>query len=579
MTELNRSHDDLVSLLSERAARHPDRLALRFLSDGTEVGESWTYGQLHEHACALAGALRLRADAGQRAFLLYPNGPAYVQALLGCLYAGIVAVPAFPPRSLGAQHIERIVSIARDAQPSLLLTEQMLVQPLDALRQTVPALRDIELLATDRALDGGRPATPSLGQGGERLALLQYTSGSTATPKGVMLTHANLMANQRAIEHAFGMREDDVVVSWLPLFHDMGLIGTLLQPLYQGATAVLFSPQQFMERPERWLEAVSRFRGTVSGAPDFAYRMCVNRADPGQIGRLDLRSWRLAFCGAEPVRHETLRAFADTYAAAGFDRAALYPCYGLAEATLLVTGGQRGGGVHAQGFDAQGLAERRALAVEGGRCLVGCGQVQPGHQVLIADPESGEPLPTGQVGEIWASGPSIAQGYWQNPEATQQTFARRGERTYLRTGDLGFEHGGELFVAGREKDVIIVRGQNIYPQDIERSVEEGVSVLRKGRIAAFSVEIDGREGIGVAAEVSPRVQRLIEPDAVCRAICERVAQAHGESPSLVLLLEAGVLPITSSGKLQRAATRAGWQKGSLGVISEYQPELPQPISS
>jgi acyl-CoA synthetase (AMP-forming)/AMP-acid ligase II len=454
----------------------------------------------------------------------------------------------------------------------------MLVQPLDALRQSVPALRGLELVATDRALDGPPTATPSPGQGGERLALLQYTSGSTATPKGVMLTHANLMANQRAIEHAFGMREDDVVISWLPLFHDMGLIGTLLSPLYQGASAVLFSPQQFMERPERWLDAVSRFRGTVSGAPDFAYRMCVNRADPAQIARLDLSQWRLAFCGAEPVRHATLRAFADTYAAAGFDRAALYPCYGLAEATLLVTGGKRGGGVHTQTFDAQALAERRVLPVEGGQPLVGCGQAQPGHAVLIAHPESGEPLPEGQIGEIWASGPSIAQGYWQNPEGTERTFARRGERVYLRTGDLGFEHGGQLFVAGREKDMIIVRGQNLYPQDIERSVEEGVSVLRKGRIAAFAVEIDGREGIGVASEVSPRVARLIEPDAVCRAISERVAQAHGESPSLILLLEAGALPITSSGKLQRSATRAAWQNGSLGIIAQYQPHAAPPVS-
>lgn len=572
MMHQSRPHEDLVSLLSERAARHPERLALRFLNDGVEVAESWTYGQLHEHACALAGALRLRADAGQRAFLLYPNGPAYVRALLGCLYAGVVAVPAFPPRSLGAQHIERIIAIARDARPSLLLTEHALVQPLDALRQSVPALRDIELLATDRALDAGRATAPDPGQGGERLALLQYTSGSTATPKGVMLTHANLMANQRAIEHAFGMREDDVVVSWLPLFHDMGLIGTLLQPLYQGASAVLFSPQQFMERPERWLDAVSRYQGTVSGAPDFAYRMCVNRADPAHVARLDLSRWRLAFCGAEPVRHETLRAFGDVYAAARFDRSALYPCYGLAEATLLVTGGRRGAGVHAAGFDGPALAARRAVPEEDGRQLVGCGQAQPEHHVVIADPGSGEPLPAGQIGEIWASGPSIAQGYWQNPEATARTFVDRGGRVYLRTGDLGFEHGGELFVAGREKDVIIVRGQNLYPQDIERSVEDGVSVLRKGRVAAFAVEIDGREGIGVASEVSPRAARLIEPDAVCRAISAQVAQAYGESPSLVLLLDAGALPITSSGKLQRAATRRAWENGSLSVLTQYQPD-------
>ncbi|MEY4549297.1 MAG: hypothetical protein RL685_5492, partial [Pseudomonadota bacterium] len=305
MTIDNVGSDSIVSILGGRAAEHPERRALTFLSDGENPGEVWTYGQLHQDALALAERLRQRADAGQRAFLLYPNGPAYVRALLGCFYAGIVAVPAFPPRSLGAQHVERIIAIARDAEPSLLLTEEALVQPLSALKSAVPSLAPVQVLATDRSEPAGSlPALPS--PKSSALAMLQYTSGSTATPKGVMLTHANLLANQRAIQNAFGMREDDVVVSWLPLFHDMGLIGTLLQPLFRGASAVLFAPQQFMERPERWLKAISRFGGTVSGAPDFAYRFCAERVDPALVEQLKLHSWRLAFCGAEPVRYETL---------------------------------------------------------------------------------------------------------------------------------------------------------------------------------------------------------------------------------------------------------------------------------
>lgn len=565
------AHDSIVALLTERAARHPERLALRFLADGEQPGEAWSYLQLHQQALALAGRLRQRADAGQRAFLLYPNGPAYVRALLGCFYAGIVAVPAFPPRSLGAQHVQRIIGIARDAQPALLLTEQALVQPLAALKAAVPSLAQVEVLATDRPEPGASlPQLPA--PRGSALAMLQYTSGSTATPKGVMLSHANLLANQRAIQSAFGMSEADVVVSWLPLFHDMGLIGTLLQPLFCGASAVLFAPQHFMERPQRWLEAVSRFGGTVSGAPDFAYRLCAERVDLTQLPELNLRSWRLAFCGAEPVRYETLQAFSRKFAPAGFEPAALYPCYGLAEATLIVSGGKPGAGLHVARFDAGALAENRVVAAPEGRPLVGCGSARFEHEVCIMEPASGARLPSGEIGEIWTSGPSVAQGYWQSAEATLATFPEHQGKRWLRTGDLGFEHQGELFVTGRQKDLIIVRGQNLYPQDIERSVEESVPVLRKGRTAAFSIELDGREGIAVAGEVSPRVQQLIEPAAVCRAVSEAVARTHGEPVELVLLLRAGTLPITSSGKLQRAATRAAWRQGTLDVIASHSRE-------
>lgn len=571
-----RSGDSIVALLAERAARHPERLALRFLSDGERPVEAWSYAQLHQDALALAGRLRQRADAGQRAFLLYPNGPAYVRALLGCFYAGIVAVPAFPPRSLGAQHVERIIGIARDAQPALLLTERALVPPLAALKSSVPSLAAVEVLATDAAEPNTAERAALPAPRSSALAMLQYTSGSTATPKGVMLTHANLLANQRAIQSAFGMREDDVVVSWLPLFHDMGLIGTLLQPLFCGASAVLFAPQHFMERPQRWLEAISTFGGTVSGAPDFAYRLCAERIDPALIRRLSLGSWRLAFCGAEPVRFETLQAFASKFAPAGFAPAALYPCYGLAEATLIVTGGRRGSGLQVSRFEPAALAEGRAVAADSGRPLVGCGAAPPEHEVRVFCPSTGERAASGQIGEIWASGPSVAQGYWQNPEATERTFPEHEGKRWLRTGDLGFQHEGALFVTGREKDLIIVRGQNLYPQDLERSVEEGVPVLRKGRTAAFAIEVEGREGIAVAAEVSPRAQQLIEPAAVCRAVSEVIARTHGESASLVLLLRAGTLPITSSGKLQRSATRAAWRAGTLDIVGSLSQEHAAP---
>jgi acyl-CoA synthetase (AMP-forming)/AMP-acid ligase II len=393
-----------------------------------------------------------------------------------------------------------------------------------------------------------------------------------------MVSHGNLMANERAIQSAFSMRDDDVVVSWLPLFHDMGLIGTLLQPLFSGVSAVLLSPQHFMERPDRWLRAVSQYGGTVSGGPDFAYRLCAQRVDPAAIEGLCLDKWRLAFCGAEPVRWETLRAFADRFAPRGFDATALYPCYGLAEATLLVTGGRSGSGVHVRRFDAPSLGRHQVAESEDGQPLVGCGATQPDHDVVVAEPESGNLVNDGAIGEILVSGPSVALGYWRNAGDTAKAFVRRSGRTYLRTGDLGFERGGELFITGRQKDVIIVRGQNIYPQDIERGLEERIEVLRKGRTVAFGLDFEGSEGIVVAAEVSSRAQKLIEPQAVCAAISEDVAKIHGEPARLVLLLNAGAVPVTSSGKLQRSACREAWQKRQLDTFAVYEAGAPRRAS-
>jgi acyl-CoA synthetase (AMP-forming)/AMP-acid ligase II len=446
-------------------------------------------------------------------------------------------------------------------------------------QQLIPALAGVQALAIDR-LDVALAASFRLQRPQPAgVALLQYTSGSTAVPKGVMVSHENIMAGERAIESAFSMGADDVVVSWLPLFHDMGLIGTLLQPLYQGVPGVLMAPQHFMERPERWLRAISRHGGTVSGAPDFAYRLCALRVDPQLHAGLDLSTWRLAFCGAEPIRRETLDAFADRFAPLGFDARALYPCYGLAESTLLVTGGQRGRGVRALRVDPRALGEGRAVSSGDGGAgsaapgvsLVGCGGPQPEHEVVIADTDTGEALGEGRVGEIRVTGPSVAQGYWNNAGATAEAFVKSRGQAWLRTGDLGFVLGGDLFVTGRQKDLIIVRGQNLYPQDIERSVEDGFDVVRKGRTVAFGWD-DGEECIAVAAEVNARVQKLIEPEAVCRSISERVAAAHGEPARLVLLLNPGAVPITSSGKLMRAACRKAWQKRQLDTFATY--ELP-----
>jgi acyl-CoA synthetase (AMP-forming)/AMP-acid ligase II len=563
-------YTNIVELLFDRAARHPERRALTFLTDGENATHVYTYAELHERARAVAAVLSASAAPGDRAVLIYPSGPEYVLAFLGCLYAGLIAVPAYPPASREPQHWARLISIVRDAQPRLVLTEQSLVGAIGAARQALPELASVQVLATDAVDLAGGAAMSLIRPGGDDIALLQYTSGSTAAPKGVMVSHGNLMGGERAIASAFSMSADDVVVSWLPLFHDMGLIGTLLQPLYSGISGVLFSPQHFMERPERWLWALSRHGGTVSGGPDFAYRLCGQRIDVRAHEALDLSAWRLAFCGAEPIHHETLSGFADKFAARGFQASALYPCYGLAESTLLVTGGKRGGGVRSFGFDARALREDRVLPAEDGRRLVACGEAQPEHEVVICNADSDEVLGEDAVGEIRVAGPSVARGYWNNPAATGDAFLLRKRRTWLRTGDLGFLHQGELIVTGRHKDLIIVRGHNLYPQDIERSVEEQSEVVRKGRTVAFGIEIGGEESIAVAAEVSPRVQKLIDPQALCLIISESVALAYGEPARLVLLTNPGAVPVTSSGKLMRAACRTAWEKRQLDTFAVYE---------
>jgi acyl-CoA synthetase (AMP-forming)/AMP-acid ligase II len=561
---------NIVALLSERAAQHPERLALTYLRDGDGAEERFTYAELHERAAGIASELQQRGGPGERALLLYRSGASYASAFLGCLYAGWVAVPAYPPESLDARHVARVLGIAKDSRPRLVLTEQALSAPLRAVQGSHPLLASIQILATD-GLDPaqrGDYRAPALAHGAP--AFLQYTSGSTADPKGVVVGHDNLMANERVVRDAFAMQDDDVVVSWLPLFHDMGLVGALLQPLYSGVSLVLMGPQHFIERPMRWLEAISRHGGTVSGAPDFAYRLCAERARTGLPSGLDLGRWRLAFCGAEPVRAATLEAFADRFAPARFERRALYPCYGLAEATLLATGGERGGGVLVRSFEAAALARNVARESERGAALVACGRPRHEHRLAIVDVDSGAPVAPGGVGEIQLSGPSVSRGYWEKPELNAETFVERGGLRFLRTGDLGFEHEGQIYITGRHKDVILIRGQNLYPQDLERSVEEHVEVVRKGRCVAFAIDLGGLERVGVAAEVSPRARAWIEPAEVCRAISEAIGQEHGEAAQLVLLVNAGSLPITSSGKLQRAATRRGWLGGTLDVFAVWE---------
>ncbi|WP_263143476.1 non-ribosomal peptide synthase/polyketide synthase [Pseudomonas sp. RIT-PI-AD] len=567
--------ETLADALQSRAAAEPDRLALRFLT-GEGDGETLSYRELDLRVRAIAATLRQSAEPGDRALLLFSSGVEYVATFCACLYSGIIAVPAYPPESNRPQHRERLLGIVEDARPRLILTTSGLRESLRPLCEGQP---EIGLLAVDEFDPSAVAAYQAPVLCGDDIAFLQYTSGSTASPKGVQVTHGNLVANERLIRHGFGIQDDDVIVSWLPLYHDMGLIGGLLQGIFSGVPVVLMSPQYFLERPLRWLDAVSRFGGTVSGGPDFAFRLCAERIADSALARLDLSRWRVAFSGSEPIRPDSLEGFAAKFSACGFQASAFFACYGLAEATLFVTGGRRGAGISTLELDARALSEHRAK--EGaGLPLASCGHAQPGHALMLVDPVSGETLEDDRVGEIWTSGPSIAHGYWRNPQASAASFVEREGRTWLRTGDLGFRRAGEFYVTGRLKDMLIVRGQNLYPQDIERSIEQAVEGVRKGRVAAFAVQSQGQERIGIAAEIGRRVQKLVPADTLVALIRQAVAEAHGEAPGLVALLDPGTLPKTSSGKLQRSACRIGLEEGRLDAYRLYrQDEFPTASST
>jgi amino acid adenylation domain-containing protein len=570
-------YSDLAQLLLARAAGSPEQTVFTFLADEKKGQASWTYGELERRARAIAAELQSQDCFGQRVVLLYPSGLEFIAAFWGCLLAGAIAVPAYPPRS--NRNLFRLMAIAKDCRARAALTTRQIQERMGAFAADASLFKAIRLIPTDDLPLQAAEAWKRPNLSGDSIALLQYTSGSTGTPKGVMVSHANLLHNEALIQSAFRQSRESVIVGWLPLYHDMGLIGNVLQPIYCGARCILMSPISFLQSPVRWLNAISQYRATTSGGPNFSYDLCVRKVSPAEEEQLDLSSWTVAFNGAEPVRSETMQRFARRFEKAGFRPEAFAPCYGLAEATLFVSG-HVGETVRALKVDVKALAAhevRRRLKKKDGvaHTLTSSGRIAPGVKVRIVDPESGIGCSEHQVGEVWVSGPSVAQGYWGRTEESERIFGARIVRSsqgpFLRTGDLGFLQRGELFVTGRLKDLIIIRGRNLYPQDIEASVERAHPGLRAGCGAAFAVEVEGEERVVVVQEVERGHEN--NTATMVDVIRHAIAEQHEVQPFAIFLTRAGSIPKTSSGKIQRYACRDLYQSGKLDPLAEWHGRL------
>ncbi|MCU0532539.1 MAG: amino acid adenylation domain-containing protein [Hydrococcus sp. Prado102] len=559
-----------IEILRKRSYLQPDVDAFTFLEDGETATATLTYRELDLHSRAIAAQLQALNLRGERALLLYPPGLDYIAAFFGCLYAGVIAVPAYPPRN--QRNTPRIQAIISDAQAAIALTTSTVQSQIQSLLADKVGLNHLRWLTTDTINPNLESdwQEPFLDE--DAIAFLQYTSGSTGTPKGVILTHGNLLHNAAMTYRLMGHSLSSKFVSWLPTYHDMGLIGGILQPLYGGFSCILMPPSAFLARPYRWLKAISDYQGTTSGAPNFAYQLCIEKITSEQLETLDFSSWSVAFNGAEPIRANILEEFCAKFARCGFRPEAFYPCYGMAESTLMISGGFNANPPVFKTICGDALEKNRvveaSVSSKDARTLVGCGQSLPEQQIIIVNRETLTRCQANEVGEIWVSGASVGKGYWHRFEETQETFSAclsTGEGAFLRTGDLGFLDNGEVFITGRAKDLIIIRGRNLYPQDIELTVECSHPSLRSGGGAAFSVEVENEERLVVVQELEFRAKPNLEE--VISAIRQAITREYEVQVYGVVLIKPGSIPKTSSGKIQRRATRSEFLTNRLNIIA------------
>lgn len=565
----------LVEVIQRHAQATPAAVALVFLDANLVETHSLTFQQLDEAARQVAVSLAARYAPGDRAGLLLSGGAEFVTTFLGCLYAGVIAVPLFPLQSRRETYRNKVAAILRDADCAVLMSD------IEHAAETEEWLRQIALPGSPGLLSptsgGDTQAWRAPTLASSDIAFLQYTSGSTGAPKGACVTHENLIANEQLLARCLGHSRQTVIATWLPLHHDMGLIGNVLQSLYLGVRAIVMTPMSFLSRPVGWLEAISRYRVTSSGAPNFAYAQCVAKIREAQLDGLDLSSWDVAYSGAEPIRADTIEAFERKFRVCGLRREALYTCYGLAEATLIVTGSRRGEYPTILDFDSAQLSQGRVEVVHrpgpGVQRLVSCGYVAAGQPIAIVDPVRHVQCTSAEIGEIWTKGPCTTAGYWRNESATAKTFVNflspASDGPYLRTGDLGFVHDGQLYVTGRMTDTVIVRGRKYAPQDLELTAQRNCASLQPDAGAVFTVEAEGAERLVLVHELARSALRELQASDVFRSIARAIAAEHGLRVHEIVLIKPGTLPKTTSGKVQRQRTKTLLASNELAIVEKW----------
>jgi acyl-CoA synthetase (AMP-forming)/AMP-acid ligase II len=568
----------LVELLRGRALQQPDGHAYTFLIDGKTESAPLTYKELDRQARAIAALLQQYEAKGERALLLYPQGLEVVAAFCGCLYAGVIAIPVPPPESGRLKRtLPRLRAIVKDAQAAFALTTAEILSLVDNVRDEFPEFNQMRWIDTATvdiaiALQWQDPQVDK-----DQLAYLQYTSGSTSIPKGVMLSHFNLMHHARYLQSACSYEPDSKSVTWMPYFHDYGLVEGMMVPLYNGTPCYLMSPFSFIKRPIQWLKNISKYRATHSQAPNFAYDLCIRRAKPKDLDGLDLSSWRGAGNAAEPINPKVMAKFVEIFSACGFSWETFAPAYGLAEYTLLVSSKPVGSKPVFARLEAASLEKDKIVDAapdkeSGVRIIASCGRLVCQTKVAIVNPDTCIKCAPDEVGEIWVSDPSVARGYWQRPEETEETFKAyiqdTGEGPFLRTGDYGFLKDGELYIAGRIKDLIIMRGTNHYPQDIEWTVQHLHPALRSDYGAAFSIEDSGNEQLVVVQEIERRSESF-DPEQLIGDIRQEIAEEHEITAYAIVLAKSGTILKTASGKIQRRACRQNFLEGKINIVAAW----------
>lgn len=567
----------IVEMLNQRLKQHPDKQIFTFLKNGEQPDGFLTYQMLHDKSKSIAVTLAKKGLKGQRALLLYPQGLEFITALFACFYAGVIAVPAYPPRK---NRTDKIKNILVDCEAKIVLADKKTYQRSEKI---TPNFFNTEWLVTDELEENNADIT-FIPQPND-IAYLQYTSGSTGSPKGVIISHQNIVANSEFLKVAFELSEEDCCISWLPVFHDMGLIDGIIQPIYSNYPVYLMSPANFTQSPLRWLKALSDYKATRTGGPNFAYELCVQKISEEEMKGLDLSRVKCLYNGAEPVWADTLSRFHEKFSKTGLRKTAFYPCYGMAEATLQITGVKINQSPQIIYIEKEALENNRVRLMDASpksMALVGCGFPRIDTEIAIVEPESNRLVKPNGIGEIWVKGKSISEGYWNNPKATSSTFSQTiedtGQKGFLKTGDLGFIHEGELFITGRIKEIIIKRGRNFYPQDIERQLIGINPFCKPHGTAVFSI-LDETEKIVVVQELKRSLFKKPNTKAILKAIRTKITETMEIEVDSVILVRAYTIPKTSSGKTMRLKCRDLFLNKNLAIVDQWHLKKVKPSST